>query len=302
MSLRMRIYYNAICGALGGLLAWGLSGLLPGAATTSFAALLVHDALLGAIAGVCIGGALGAVDGVQARNWRQAVRGLRYGGGLGLIGGMIGLVCGEIIFSMAGGGLWPRALGWAVFGVLVGASEGVATRAADKRTYGALGGLLGGLIGGSAYERISDILRLLTHDRDLSLTTGSAIGLVILGACLGAMIALTVVLLRAAWVRILGGRLEGREVLIGKAQMTVGASDGCDIYLPGDDAIASQHATLQRTSAGYALMVETGSNPIVVNQQPVIAGTSVLLRGGEHLRFGSTPVLFRLDGDEEADL
>src|SRR4051812_37778337 len=56
MSLRMRIYYNAVCGALGGLLAWALSGLLLATTTTSFSALLVHDAFLGALAGICIGG------------------------------------------------------------------------------------------------------------------------------------------------------------------------------------------------------------------------------------------------------
>ncbi len=302
MSLRMRIYYNAVCGALGGLLAWAISGLLLGSTTTSFAALLAHDALLGAVAGICIGGALGAVDGFQARNWRQAGRGLFYGGALGLIGGLVGLVASEMIFSAAGGGLWPRTAGWAVFGGLVGASEGIATRSADKRTYGALGGVLGGIVGGSTYERISDLLRVLTHNRDLSLTIGGAVGLVLLGACLGAMIALTVVLLRAAWVRMLGGRLEGREVLVGKARMTIGASDGCDVYLPGDSAIASQHAVLQRAPRGYTLTVTPGATPVAVDHQPLAAGASIALRGGEHLRFGSTPVLFRLEGDEEADL
>ena len=62
MSLRMRIYYNAVCAALGGLLAWAISGLLLTFSTSSFAMLLLKDALLGSVVGVCIGGALGAVD------------------------------------------------------------------------------------------------------------------------------------------------------------------------------------------------------------------------------------------------
>ena len=132
-----------------------------------------------AIVGISIGGALGAVDGVQARSIRLAARGAFFGGSLGLIGGLIGLVSGELIFSYAGGGVWPRAAGWAIFGGLVGASEGIATRAPLKRTYGAIGGVLGGMVGGSAYERTSDLLRLTTQNRDFAVTAGGAVGLVI---------------------------------------------------------------------------------------------------------------------------
>ena len=299
MSLKMRIYYNAVCGALGGMVAWALSGLFSPASTASFVLVLVRDALLGAIAGICIGGVLGAIDGVQARNRRQAMRGLVFGGVLGLIGGLIGLVAGELIFSVAGGGVWPRATGWAIFGALIGASEGLATRAPGKLVYGAVGGVIGGLIGGSTYERITDVLRLVSHDRNLSVTVGGASGLVLLGACLGAMIALTLVIGRDAWLRILGGRLEGREVLISKRRMTIGASDGCDVYLPGDPAIAAQHAVLDRTHTGYLLSIMPGTAPITVNQQRVASGARIPLLGGEHLRFGTTALLFYHSGAEE---
>ncbi|MBA3947507.1 MAG: hypothetical protein H0X37_23480 [Herpetosiphonaceae bacterium] len=40
MSLAMRVYYNAVCGALGGLLAWAVSSLLIHFSTVSFGALL----------------------------------------------------------------------------------------------------------------------------------------------------------------------------------------------------------------------------------------------------------------------
>lgn len=300
MSLKMRIYYNAVCGALGGLIAWALSGILLGGTASNFASLLVRDALLGAIVGICIGGALGAVDGVQARSLRVAARGAWYGGLLGLVGGTIGLVTGELIFSYAGGGVWPRAAGWAIFGGLVGASEGIATRAPLKRTYGAIGGILGGLVGGSAYERVSDLLRVTTQNRDLAITVGGAVGLVILGACLGALIALTLVVVRDAWFRFMGGRLEGREVLVGKRLLTVGASDACDVYLPGDTAVASKHAQVERRKDGYVITVDPAASPITVNQQQLVPGASVVLHGGEHLRIGTTPLIFRLDGMEEA--
>ena len=124
--------------------------------------------------------------------------------------------------------------------------------------------------------------------------------LVILGACLGSLIALTLVVVRDAWFRVLGGRLEGREVLVGKRHLTVGASDACDVYLPGDAAVAQQHATVDRGKQGYVFTVDPAASPIMLNQQPLAPGASIVLQGGEHLRIGTTPLIFQLDGMEEA--
>jgi predicted component of type VI protein secretion system len=82
--------------------------------------------------------------------------------------------------------------------------------------------------------------------------------------------------------------------------MTVGASDASDVYLPGDAAIASHHASVERRKDGYVFTVDPAASAIMVNQQPLAPGTSVLLQGGEHLRIGTTPMIFRLDGMEEA--
>jgi hypothetical protein len=126
---KRRIYYNTILGALGGLVGWALiSLLLRGFNADGILTLYAKDALLGALVGVSMGAALGSVEGVTAaRSARKLFQGAGYGGTLGLVAGVIGLIIGELIFSLAGGGVLPRAIGWAIFGMLLGMSDGSPT-------------------------------------------------------------------------------------------------------------------------------------------------------------------------------
>src|SRR5262249_54502942 len=133
-----QIYFNAVLGAAGGLLGWlvvtGSFALPP---LSSLAALIPHhfleifvkDALIRLLVGVCIGFAVGSVEGLIAS---RSLQRLRRGGGIGAIlgalGGAVGVPLGEIVLVLVGGGLWARALGWAVFGAFVGTSDGFALK------------------------------------------------------------------------------------------------------------------------------------------------------------------------------
>ncbi len=286
-----RIYYNAVSGALGGLISWALVGLLLRPGTGSFRVLLAQDALRGAIVGVCIGAAIGAVDGLTSLALKKAIRGILTGGAIGLGAGLIGLVMGEVIFELAGGGTWPRAVGWAIFGLLVGSSEGIADRAPPKISYGVIGGLLGGLIGGATYERLSLILRALTHNRSLSLTVGGAVGLIILGACIGALIGLVEGILRRAWVKIMYGPLEGRSLTLAKEVNVLGKDDDCDIVLPGDPGVEYHHAAIVQQEGNFILAVRDG--PIYLNKQAV---TQHPLQSGDRITLGRTYMIFQTEG------
>ena len=69
---KQRIYYNAIFGALGGLISWLLIGLLLNFDTSRLLMLFLKDALLGAMVGICIGEAIGAVAGFTvSHSWRR---------------------------------------------------------------------------------------------------------------------------------------------------------------------------------------------------------------------------------------
>jgi len=253
---KQRIYYNALFGALGGLISWLIVGLFLNVDTSQLWMLFLKDALLGATVGICIGEAIGAVDGLTvSRSWRRLSRGVFLGSLLGMVGGLIGLVVGEGIFKWAGGGVWPRAIGWAIFGLLVGTGEGRVQRSKGKTSYGAIGGLLGGLIGGSTYERLSTLLRAITHDREFALTLGSAIGLMILGACIGSLIGLVEDILRTAWLKVMRGRLEGRTFSLTRKETSLGKADDCDIVLPGDDDIYPRHALVEQTQKTFVFPI-----------------------------------------------
>jgi CDP-diglyceride synthetase len=291
-----RIYYNAVFGALGGLVSWALVGLVLRFQTQSTFLLFVKDALQGAVVGLCIGLALGVVDGLTvSRSVKRTVRGGFLGAAIGLGAGLVGLVLGEVIFLVAGGGVWPRAIGWALFGLLVGTSEGVVNVSPNKASYGVVGGLLGGLIGGSTYERLSIILRAVTHNRDLSLTVGGAVGLIILGACIGSLIALAEGILRPAWLKVVYGRLEGRTLTLAKQKNVLGKSDGCDIVIPGDPQVANRHAEIRQEGRQFVLAALAHDVPTLIEtpqgKQPV---TEHILQSGARIQLGKTRMIFQI--------
>lgn len=95
---KTRIYYNAVFGALGGLISWALVGLALRFQTGSTLMLFVKDAFQGAVVGVCIGLALGVVDGLTiSHSAKRTIRGGLLGGLIGLGAGLVGLVLGEIV-------------------------------------------------------------------------------------------------------------------------------------------------------------------------------------------------------------
>ncbi len=285
---KTRIYYNAVFGALGGLLAWAMIGFIIRFSVESTFMLFIKDALQGALVGLCIGLALGVVDGLTvSRSLRRTIRGGFTGAFIGIGAGLIGLILGEIIFLIAGGGVWPRAVGWAVFGLLLGTAEGVANASPRRASYGAVGGLLGGLIGGSTYERTSLLLRTLTGDRDLSLTVGGALGLIILGACIGSLITLSEEILRRAWLKGIRGRLEGRTLTLAKSINTLGQSERCDIRIPGDSDVADHHADICQTAQGFTIEAKEGT--VLVDQQPV---TQQTLQSGQRIQLGQSVLIF----------
>ena len=91
----------------------------------------------------------------------------------------IKLLGGSLAITMV-----ARGLGWSLLGVAIGMSEGIAARSLGKFSYGMLGGALGGLVGGVLFELFHSFApQLLVDDLFVEL----ALGLVILGACIGSL-------------------------------------------------------------------------------------------------------------------
>jgi hypothetical protein len=246
MNRRLRTYYYAVFGAIGGLIGWQVSNLLG----LSFVSnIYLSEAEVGALVGLSIGLLIGIAEGVLTLNLVRVARSGGLGGLLGLGAGAVGLPLGEWLFQSVGAGILGRTLGWAVFGLLIGLAEGVGGRSQVWK--GLLGGLLGGAVGGFLLEGLHRLLN--------ASIIGKAIGLVLLGASVGAFISLVVVLLSRAWLEVKTGKLKGTEFILDKFMrakgpvIAIGSSPlKSEIVLPDPD-IAPQHALLTGDGSCFTL-------------------------------------------------
>src|SRR5262249_48131591 len=208
MNKTIQIYYTAVLGALGGLLGWWVVGSV---ATGAWNVWLAY-ALIGLGLGLGIGGCVAATDGALIkRSPGRALRDGLAGGAAGALAGLAGLLLAEIGFLSIGGGLLGRALGWMALGGLLGLSGLLVRRRLNHALYGGAGGLAGGLMGGALYEGLTQLF-LAQSDRAQVVVGG--IGLMLLGACIGALIPLARQAFSRGELRVLNGEQAGlvREV------------------------------------------------------------------------------------------
>jgi Inner membrane component of T3SS, cytoplasmic domain len=303
MPLLSRIYFNAVFGALGGLLGWVVFGVLgeknPSSGTVFL--FLTEQDLNTLLGGAVIGGAIGYfVVGVEALRDQSLVRFARlasYGVLLGSVGGALGMYFGDqvnhLLIKILGANLivtmLARGLGWSLLGVAIGMSEGIAARSLGKFSYGMLGGALGGFVGGALFELFHSFYRA-------SLSTTffwSALGLVILGACIGSLSALVQSVFQPANVRVLRGWQEGREYPLEKPETLLGRAEHADIALFRDMKVEKEHCLIKRNREKY-LLVNNGAPPEVtlVNDRPVPHACE--LQDGDRIQLGNVLLRFQL--------
>ena len=281
MSRRMRTYYYAVLGAIGGLIGWQVSNAL---GLSFIPSLVASEAIVGGLIGLSVGALIGACEGLLSRNWARAARAALVSGLLGLGAGAIGLPLGEALFQAVGAGSAGRVIGWAIFGLLVGLAEGLT--GGTQLWKGAVGGLLGGALGGALLEAARRWLPDPLY--------GKGLGLVLLGASVGAFIALIVVLLSRAWLEVLDGKLKGNEFILDKFLTPKGpnaivGSDAlkADIVLPDPD-IAPQHALL--TGAGtHFVLKDMSTAGTYVNGRRI---EQTRLSDRQRIRMGNTELLY----------
>ncbi len=281
MSRPMRAYYYAIAGAIGGLIAWRISDLL-GLSFTPY--LYLNEAIIGGVVGLSIGLLIGATEGIVTLSPMRAVRAGLYAAPLGLLAGAIALPLSEAAFQLAGGDALGRILGWGVFGLLIGLAEGATGKTQSWK--GALGGLLGGVLGGGL---------LVAAQRQLdNPLVGKAAGLVLLGACVGAFIALITVLLSKAWLEVITGKLKGAEFVLDKYLKSGGPAAilgsnalKADIALPDPD-IAPQHAMLTGAGTHINLKDLSMKGTFVNNRKVELAELS----DRQKIRMGNTELVY----------
>lgn len=281
MNRRMRTYYYALLGAIGGLVGWQVSDLLG----LSFASnLYLSEMLVGALIGLSVGLFIGIAEGILTRNPVHALKSGVFSGLLGLGAGAIGLPLSEFLFQSVGAGVVGRALGWGVFGLLIGLAEGMVGR--TQAWKGMVGGFIGGALGGILLESVHNWLQ--------DPLTGKAAGLVLLGACVGAFISLIAVLLTRAWLEVKSGKLKGTEFMLDKfmnkgfPSIAIGSSPlKSEIVLPDPD-IAPQHAMLSGDGMSFNLKDMSLSGTFINNRRV----ERVQLANGHRIRMGNTELVY----------
>ena len=248
-----------------------------------------------------IGLFIGAADGIMCRLFRRVLLAGSVGLVFGFVGGFFsGNVLAEIIygiltrfasnhagtigFSLQTAG---RGIAWALAGMTMGLGQGIALRSSRLILYGFLGGLIGGLIGGLLFDPI-DML-LLGHEKTSS-SVSRWVGFGVIGLTVGLMIGIVERLARDAWLRMVEGPLAGKEFLVFKDVMRMGASPRSEIYLFNDPAVAANHAIIRVTGDIYEIENTCRENPTCVNGRPI---QRARLRHGDQISLGRTSFVFQ---------
>src|SRR5207249_4807280 len=111
------------------------------------------------------------------------------------------------------------------------------------------------------------------------------IGLMVIGASVGAMIGVVELLARDAWLRMTEGPLAGKEFLIFKDTMNVGSAPSSDIYLFNDNAVLGQHATLRAVGDECEIESKDKVQQVQINGRSL---SSARLRHGDKITIGRT--------------
>lgn len=303
MALLARLYYNAVFGAIGGLLGWMLFGVLGDKQAPE--ELQPFQQLLG---GSLIGGAIGyfvvSVEAIRDRSLVRFCRLASYGVVLGAAGGALGTWAGDQVNFLLVGQLgaspqataghrlgtgFARGLGWMFLGLAVGVGDGLAARSLGKLSYGILGGTLGGFTGGTVFGLLLEAL----DKKAVTYVWGQAIGLMILGGCIGALTALVQGVFQTASVKVLRGWQEGREYPILKKDNLLGRDEHADIALFRDMRVEKHHAVIQRREDRFLLVNQQApSDQTRVNGTPVSGSRN--LEDGDRIQLGNVVLRFQL--------
>jgi hypothetical protein len=303
MGLLTRIYYNAVFGALGGLLGWMLFSIFGNKAAQEGWPLIFQLLQDGALVGGGIGYLVVSVEAIRDRSWLRFVRLASYGVILGAIGGAVGMFVAEQVNNWLVTGIGAvrgstfrfvatvltRGLGFMFLGAAVGGSEGIAARSMGKFSYGTLGGTLGGFLGGVLFGLVYQITLQRTADASFP----GAAGFVIMGACIGALSALVQGVFQPASVKVLRGWQEGREYPLDKTDNVLGRDEHADIALFRDMQVEKRHAIIQRRGARYVLCNNGAPAEWTrVNDLPV--PQRIELQDGDRVQLGNVVLRFQM--------
>lgn len=322
-----RIIRYTLAGTLGALIAWAfmeITHIFPmGMERLSYG----RNFAIGMISGLCVGLLLGLADAVSCATTRDATRSVGIAAGVGAIGGVFGMNIGNTVFGWAlwaagGAGIYERhadangalppgaapgilsfllllvgrGFGWAIIGMLIGLSQGIAKKSKPKIINGAWGGFIGGGIGGSVFETLVWISRAGALPIPPSLVGSTPVVLrfisyAITGAAIGLFLGFVEELTKKAWLIRLVGRNEGKEIEIYKPVTIIGRSEFVDIPVFSDPDVAEKHAAIVAQGQRYFIEDSGSYYGTHLNGQKITKRE--ILQDGDLIEIGKTKFTYR---------
>jgi hypothetical protein len=283
MTLARLVYYSGIFSGWAAFFGW-LAGelfVLRGDASRGG---WLGIAVVGGMVGAAIGAGLTAASAMGTGGFARLIGRMALGAAGGGIGGLVGMLIGNAAYASIG---LPRFVGFMVLGLAVGVVDGLADRSWRRIRNGIFGGLLGGMVGGLLFN---PLVYVLASDSGIA---SRAAAFVILGLCLGALIGLTQVVLREAWLTVVDGYRTGRQLIISRPVTVLGRGDHLPLPFlgPGNRDLEIEHCRITRQANGSFLLEDLQSRlGVFVNQQRVqgsreLASGDMIKLGPNHIRF-----------------
>jgi pSer/pThr/pTyr-binding forkhead associated (FHA) protein len=298
-----RVTLFVLAGLLAGLFTWFVtdgSGIirLSDSVTTLSSREMTAYQIIFMVWGGSIGVLLGLADALASGTMAQWPRIVAVGLAVGIVAGVIGGAFGMAVF----GPLYvvqpatpfaflrnvlTRALGWAFIGALAGTASGWRKLSLRVGRNGLIGGLIGGILGGATFEIIPYLMPGIRPG-----PVSRLFGFLITGAMIGLFVALVSELLKEAWIKVVVGRNEGKEVLVEKQETRIGRAELSDIPLYGDPQIARTHAVVVALPSGGFVIRDVSETPVGVILNDRRVDGEAPLRTGDQIRIASRLLVF----------
>lgn len=278
-------YVSAICqGALIGgcaiAAAWAITEKSGAARASTLFGIATYVAIVGAVYAAVVCSWSDFLDRLWSRALERAAIGAWVGLAAGAISGTLAWLLydslQQITTDPSGGRSYLlRMLAWAVFGAGIGMAPGLAQRAPRKIQNGVIGGVIGGALGGAVQHWASFEVAAESDARLL--------GLVAIGVSVGAAVGLVEIARREAWVRVITGRMKGKQFILYHRETYIGSSPKAQITLIKDRDARPLHAKIVDTDRVRTVVAVDGD--IAVNGRIT---ASRRLRTGYRITLGAT--------------
>jgi len=290
-GLTKRLLYGLIAGMVGAFIAWLVTETLFFTALERAhgTGIFLIGAVYGFIVGLILGISLGAAEGIMHRDFMRFGVNVLLGAWLGAVGGCVGELVAETLYALLrllNVGVLAKVIGWGYFGAFIGSAQGLARQSKKGTINSLIGGAIGGSLGGLAFEAFDWMLVGISQSSSFQ----RGVGLLLTGAFIGIFAPIFERILAYGTLKVISGKMEGKEFILDKPRLTIGKDEHCDIPIYYDRNVMPRHALLEWSGRTYRV-VALGNAPLLHKGRAVNVAE---LSHNDIITVGSTKLFYRL--------